>query len=215
MQLNVILALLATVSAGTAVSLPPTGERQANGLYRTFVDESGNTTTEFIPASDLAGSATDISNVAVEARSEIAKRREGCGGGVSTADSDEANKRLLDFLSNLDNVRLGQRERVSVSTLARPKSNLYKVNNRPAFRIHHAALKGSFKLILLQYTYNSATSFICPYSGGFKWKSDIAGNWNWIKTTLCGLNRGGYAQIVGGEGDWTSGYTWNGDGYCW
>ncbi|POS69150.1 hypothetical protein DHEL01_v212457 [Diaporthe helianthi] len=50
-----------------------------------------------------------------------------------------------------------------------------------------------------------AVSFICPYSGGFKWKADITGNWDWIKTTLCGLNRGGYAQIVGGSGDWTSG----------
>lgn len=62
--------------------------------------------------------------------------------------------------------------------------------------------------------FNSAVSFICPYSGGWKYKSDIAGNWNWVKTVLCGYGRGGYAQVINGDGDWTAGYTYNGDNYC-
>lgn len=40
------------------------------------------------------------------------------------------------------------------------------------------------------------------------------GSWAYVKDTLCGQNEGGYAQVINGVGDWTAGFTWNGDHYC-
>ncbi|KFA65979.1 hypothetical protein S40285_10836 [Stachybotrys chlorohalonatus IBT 40285] len=62
-------------------------------------------------------------------------------------------------------------------------------------------------------------SFSNPHSitgnGVARRSSDIAGSWDYVKRTLCGRNRLGYAQVIGGRGSATAGYTFNGDGYCW
>lgn len=66
----------------------------------------------------------------------------------------------------------------------------------------------------MQIVWGTATSFVCAYSDGTKYKPDIMGSWAYVKNTLCGQNKGGYAQVINGVGDWTAGFTWNGDHYC-
>lgn len=95
-----LLITLASVQvSGVSLPAPRAGEAQANGLYQTFVDDSGNTTTKFTPLSEIPGFANGIPD-ALEARgSELEKRRQGCGAAVSTEDSDIANRFLLDSLT--------------------------------------------------------------------------------------------------------------------
>lgn len=122
MQLNAIFALVAMTSAVSAVSLPVRADSDlellANGLYETFVDESGNTTTKFTPDDEVAVSARGIPDASLEARSQLAKRREGCGGALSTSDSDQANARLLDLFGG-DRVYLSAGQKSAVCALIR------------------------------------------------------------------------------------------------
>lgn len=117
MQLKAILALVAMASAVSAVSLPVRADSDlellANGLYETFVDESGNTTTKFTPHAELAVSARDIPDASLEARSQLAKRRQGCGAALSTSDSDQANAKLLEQFGG-DRVYLSANQKSAV-----------------------------------------------------------------------------------------------------
>ncbi|KAL1874432.1 hypothetical protein Daus18300_003450 [Diaporthe australafricana] len=175
----IVPALLAIISAVAAAALPNEGGKPlADGYYRTYIDASGETINKFTPLSELI----NATETPIEARSElqdrdsIQKRREGCGGYVSTYDSDQANAALINTFSRND-VIIAAGDRRSI-------------------------------------VWGTATSFVCAYSSGTKYKPDIAGSWSYVKNTLCGQNRGGYAQVVGGSGDWTAGFTWNGDHYC-
>ncbi|TLD09764.1 hypothetical protein PspLS_11580 [Pyricularia sp. CBS 133598] len=169
-------ALALVASAALCAAAPAesaTAAVRPNGLYVTSIDEAGNKKVKFTPEKELFNATT---LAALEARSAaLEKRREGCGVALSDADSDEANRRLLDTFAG-DTIVLN--------------------SGSPS------------------YSYNSATSFICVYSSGWKPKSSIAGTWDWVKRVYCGFNRAGYGQVQDGAGDWTAGYTWNGDHYC-
>ncbi|KAK3395847.1 hypothetical protein B0T20DRAFT_509560 [Sordaria brevicollis] len=167
------VSFCSAVPAATNANAPATLEPIANGLYITTFDAAGNEVVEFTPESEL------YNNTAVPAlgeRSEgLEKRREGCGAYVPTAESDEANRLLLQRF-NGNNVVLGGGK--------------------------------------VSYAHNTAISFICVYSGGQKPKTSIAGTWDWVKRVKCGRDRGGYGQVLDGSGDWTAGYTFNGDRFC-
>ncbi|KAI8261291.1 hypothetical protein K4K58_001424 [Colletotrichum sp. SAR11_239] len=116
MKLAIILpAFLASISA--AAALPSEGGKPlADGYYRTYIDASGETVNEFTPLSELI----NATETPVEARSElheralIQKRREGCGGFVSTYDSDQANNALINTFSRNDVIISGGDRRAIV-----------------------------------------------------------------------------------------------------
>lgn len=208
-------SLLAVTSAALATALPAEPQA-ADGLYSSFFDESGNEVTQFIPW-DERGNTTFVPIVSVIAAAEISKRStgeivkraEGCHATQTIPDSvtDQANKCLIDSFSNPHSITGNGVARRSVcfylSTLLRVYSNL---------EFH------------IKCVYSNARSYYCAYNSGpiigggtttTKYKSDIAGSWDYVKRTLCGRNRLGYAQVIGGRGSATAGYTFNGDGYCW
>ncbi|RYP64525.1 hypothetical protein DL771_008714 [Monosporascus sp. 5C6A] len=187
------LSLLATALAVSTTALPdrPKGP---DGLYKSYSDESGNEVTEFVPWNEL-GSTTFVPITSVvpaasmKQRSTLMKRDEGChpSAFVPTSETDAANKCLIDGFSDDPIVITG---------------NGY-----------------------LRYwcIYRNAVSYICSYNTGpivgpgtttTTYKADIMGSWDYVKRTLCGFNRLGYAQVINGEGDVTAGYTYNGDGFC-
>ncbi|KAK4118602.1 hypothetical protein N657DRAFT_675421 [Parathielavia appendiculata] len=65
------------------------------------------------------------------------------------------------------------------------------------------------------YVYQNARSFICAYSPGWKPKSAILATWDWVKRVKCGVDRLGHGQVQEGSGDWTAGYTFDTDRFCW
>jgi hypothetical protein len=59
----------------------------------------------------------------------------------------------------------------------------------------------------------SALAFVCPYSNGFKYKTDVENVFTYVDRT-CGLSIMGYAQIGGGQGDMTAGRCKSDDHFC-
>ncbi|KAK3323116.1 hypothetical protein B0T19DRAFT_442614 [Cercophora scortea] len=60
---------------------------------------------------------------------------------------------------------------------------------------------------------SDVVAFICPYSGGYKYKPDIHATYRSIDTD-CGVVQMGYNQISGGQGDWTTGRTLRTMNFC-
>ncbi|KAH9472137.1 hypothetical protein MJO28_002001 [Puccinia striiformis f. sp. tritici] len=56
-------------------------------------------------------------------------------------------------------------------------------------------------------------AFICPYSGGYKFKSRFAETWSDVRGR-CGASILGYGQVSGDVGDWTAGYALKTDNFC-
>lgn len=57
----------------------------------------------------------------------------------------------------------------------------------------------------MQVVWGTATSCVCAYSD--RWHQvQVRHHWlvACVRNTLCGQNKGGYAQIVNGVGDWTA-----------
>jgi hypothetical protein len=59
----------------------------------------------------------------------------------------------------------------------------------------------------------NALAFICPYSGGYKYKAGLEDTWNGVDKA-CGINIMGYNQINGGLGDMTAGRCTKTDHFC-
>jgi hypothetical protein len=65
----------------------------------------------------------------------------------------------------------------------------------------------------MQCVSGGVVAFLCPYSGGYKYAADLQGTYDYI-TQRCGPSIFGYAQISGGQGDWTAGYASSTDHFC-
>ncbi|RGP63186.1 hypothetical protein FSPOR_8768 [Fusarium sporotrichioides] len=195
MKLTILATSFLTAVVAVSATALPEQSKLADGLYKSHLDDAGNEVTHFVPWDQL-GNSTYVPIVQVlpspkvNKRSILAKRKEGCHPDVNrpSSETDQANKCLIDSFAN-DPI---------VTT-----ANGYK---------RFSCVKGN------------SLSYICSYNRGpiigvgsttRKWKSDIKGSWDYVKRTLCGNNRLGYAQVINGEGDVTAGYTYNGDKYCW
>ncbi|KAK0612199.1 hypothetical protein B0T14DRAFT_531784 [Immersiella caudata] len=191
---DILTCLLA--SAALVVTASPLSEqpKRPDGMYASYLDESGNEVTDFVPWNELGNTTfvpiTSIAPAAkIKQRANLMKRREGCHASVNIPSSvtDIANKCLID------------------SFTADPI-----VTTAGGYRKYSCV-------------YSNAVSYICSYNTYTpghqitttgKYKSDIRGSWDYVKRTLCGFNRLGYAQVINGWGDVTAGYTFNGDGFC-
>lgn len=115
----VLPALLATISAVAAAALPNEGGKPlADGYYRTYVGASGETITDFTPLSELINATetpVEARSAELQDRASLQKRRKGCGGYVSTYDSDNANAALLNTFSRNDvEIVKGDKRAVSI-----------------------------------------------------------------------------------------------------
>lgn len=115
----VLPALLVTISAVAAAALPnEDGKPLADGYYRTYIGASGESITEFTPLSELINATetpVEARSAELQDRHSLQKRRQGCGGYVSTYDSDHANVALLNTFSRNDvEIVKGDKRAVSI-----------------------------------------------------------------------------------------------------
>ncbi|KAK4446651.1 hypothetical protein QBC34DRAFT_304578 [Podospora aff. communis PSN243] len=186
--------LLATASLVSATALPEQ-PKLPDGLYKSYIDDTGNEVTDFVPWNELSNTTfvpvhSVVPGPKLKPRANLMKRKEGCHASVNIPSSvtDAANKCLIDSFTS-DPV----------------------VTTAGGYRRYSCI-------------YSNAVSYICSYNvytpghhitTTIKYKSDIRGSWDYVKRTLCGFNRLGYAQVINGVGDVTAGYTFNGDKFCW
>ncbi|RYP04531.1 hypothetical protein DL764_004393 [Monosporascus ibericus] len=188
------VSLLATALAVSATALPDQ-HKVSDGLFKSYFDQNGNEVTDFVPWNELGNTTfVPITSVvpaeSIKQRSTLMKRREGChpSASVPTSETDAANKCLIDSFSS---------DPIVIT------ANGYR----------------KYSCI-----YGNAVSYYCSYNTGpifgpgtttRKYKSDVRGTWDYVKRTLCGFNRLGYAKVINGDGLVTAGYTYNGDGFCY
>ncbi|KAM7214745.1 hypothetical protein V8F06_009910 [Rhypophila decipiens] len=178
----------------SAAALPETAQNP-DGAYASYLDESGNEIVQFIPWEQIGNSSfvpissvIPATNVKRDSTAVVEKRaKEGCHKSA-TRDPwriDEANQCMYDSQAD-PFVFLGGGNR-----------------RRSCVR-------------------SGVRSFICSYAAAgeehitAKYKFDLRQTWAWIRNVKCsGWGRLGHAEISGGYGLVSAGYTYDGDSFCW
>ncbi|KAK1773810.1 hypothetical protein QBC45DRAFT_339104 [Copromyces sp. CBS 386.78] len=183
-------AIPAATTPGDVVPNPTHHDTSAgDGLYRVTIDSDGNPHTEFTPYDRLF----NLNSSSIETRSDTGSGW--VGGGLGSRSDPDLEKRRDDCGPGSTNV--GDAD----------------VANKC---LVEAFAPGTVFLKKHAWTYcvrNEVVSFICPYSGGYKPRDNIEGTFYYVKQT-CGPSTMGYAQVSGGQGDWTAGYARKSDNFC-
>jgi len=185
-----LLALLATTA--TLSSALPSPSPAADGLYIVTTDSSGAETTTFTAHAEFLSlnNITSIDDLTITAR--------------FPSDTPSPGPHAL------SKRRDGCHTTVSISSSITDRANTLLQQSFPSG--NNVDLGGRQKR---SYIHDGAKSFVCSYGAGWKPKTSIMGTWDWVKRTRCGKDKLGYGQVQDGVGDWTAGYTFSNDKFCW
>ncbi|KAM7220834.1 hypothetical protein V8F06_003728 [Rhypophila decipiens] len=184
---TLLACALTLVSAAAVPAATP------DGAYSSYLDEAGNEVVDFIPI-DQVGNSSFVPIHSVIPAAEVIKRDAAIEARAGKYGCLGANK-------------------------ARPQADIDRANMciwnavSDPFSFRGDTERRTSCVIA------GVRSFICSYPKGgnptSKMKDDLWYTWTYIKLGLCGEGRLGHAEISGGHGTVSAGYTYDGDKFCW